>query len=121
MAACSTQSALALDPRYPDWPCQQLKVPGISIANVWTGPAIEPTDTAKPVEGKDAVRGPLRDAQQPARSGDERDRALFAQAEGDGREHTRGSPEAAGHAGQGSGQGQCRSSAERGAHKPACV
>jgi hypothetical protein len=54
MAACWTQSALALDPRYPDWPCQQLKVPGISIASVWTGPAIEPTDTAKPVEAKEA-------------------------------------------------------------------
>ena len=46
MAACLSQSALALDPRYPDWPCQQLKVPGISIASVWTGPAIDPTDTA---------------------------------------------------------------------------
>ena len=46
MAACLSQSALALDPRYPDWPCPQLKVPGISIASVWTGPAIDPTDTA---------------------------------------------------------------------------
>jgi hypothetical protein len=54
VAACWTQSALALDPRYPDWPCQQLKVPGISIANVWTGPAIEPTDTAKPIDAKEA-------------------------------------------------------------------
>jgi hypothetical protein len=54
MAACWTQSALALDPRYPDWPCQQLKVPGISIANVWTGPAIEPTDTTKPFDAKEA-------------------------------------------------------------------
>ena len=41
MAAGPAQSALALDPRYPDWPCQQLKVPGISIASVWTGPSIE--------------------------------------------------------------------------------
>jgi hypothetical protein len=54
IAACWTQSALALDPRYPDWPCQQLKVPGISIANVWTGPAIEPTDTAKPIDANEA-------------------------------------------------------------------
>ncbi len=54
VTACWTQPALALDPRYPDWPCQQLKVPGISIANVWTGPAIEPTDTAKPVDAKEA-------------------------------------------------------------------
>jgi hypothetical protein len=54
MAVCWAQSALALDPRYPDWPCQQLKVPGISIANVWSGPAIEPADTAKPVDAKEA-------------------------------------------------------------------
>jgi hypothetical protein len=53
-AACRPQSGLALDPRYPDWPCQQLKVPGISIASVWTGPAIEPVDTAKPVDAKQA-------------------------------------------------------------------
>jgi len=41
LAACLAQPAFALDPRYPDWPCQQLKVPGISIASVWTGPSIE--------------------------------------------------------------------------------
>jgi hypothetical protein len=31
----------AADPRYPDWPCNQLKVPEISIAAVWAGPPIE--------------------------------------------------------------------------------
>jgi hypothetical protein len=68
--ACWAHSVLALDPRYPDWPCQQLKVPGISIASVWTGPAIEPTDTAKPVDAKQAElvsrlaarRTPMEDA-----------------------------------------------------------
>jgi len=30
----------AADPRYPDWPCNQLKVPEISIAAVWAGPPI---------------------------------------------------------------------------------
>jgi hypothetical protein len=54
LAVCCTQSALALDPRYPDWPCQQLKVPGISIANVWSGPAIDPTEIDKPVDAKEA-------------------------------------------------------------------
>jgi hypothetical protein len=34
-------SALAADPRYPDWPCNQLKVPDISVAAVWAGPAID--------------------------------------------------------------------------------
>ena len=48
LAACLAQSAFALDPRYPDWPCQQLKVPGISIASVWTGPSIEAIDKAEP-------------------------------------------------------------------------
>jgi hypothetical protein len=52
--ACLSQPARALDPRYPDWPCQQLKVPGISIASVWTGPAIDPTDTTTPVDATEA-------------------------------------------------------------------
>nr|WP_146691122.1 hypothetical protein [Bradyrhizobium canariense] len=53
-AAYGPQSALALDPRYPDWPCQQLKVPEISIASVWTGPSIEPIDSTKPTDAKEA-------------------------------------------------------------------
>ena len=31
----------AADPRYPDWPCVQAKVPEISVAAVWDGPPIE--------------------------------------------------------------------------------
>lgn len=31
----------AADPRYPDWPCVQAKVPDLSIAAVWDGPSIE--------------------------------------------------------------------------------
>jgi hypothetical protein len=31
----------AADPRYPDWPCAQAKVPELSIAAVWDGPAID--------------------------------------------------------------------------------
>jgi hypothetical protein len=54
VAVCWTQSVLALDPRYPDWPCQQLKVPGIAIASVWNGPPIEIGDGAKPVDAKQA-------------------------------------------------------------------
>src|SRR6202043_4240638 len=54
MAMGWTEPAFSLDPRYPDWPCQQLKVPEISIANVWSGPAVEPADTAKPVDAKEA-------------------------------------------------------------------
>jgi hypothetical protein len=33
--------ALAADPRFPDWPCAQIKVPEISVAAVWAGPAID--------------------------------------------------------------------------------
>jgi hypothetical protein len=31
----------AADPRYPDWPCVQAKVPEISVVAVWDGPPIE--------------------------------------------------------------------------------
>ncbi len=27
--------SLAADPRYPDWPCAQAKVPEVSLAAVW--------------------------------------------------------------------------------------
>jgi hypothetical protein len=70
MAACVTQPAFALDPRYPDWPCQQLKVPEISIASVWTGPSIGAIDKEKATDPKDAElvsrlaarRTPIEDA-----------------------------------------------------------
>jgi hypothetical protein len=29
-------------PRDPDWPCQQIKVPELSLASVWTGPTVDP-------------------------------------------------------------------------------
>ena len=72
LVACLVRPAFALDPRYPDWPCQQLKVPGISIASVWTGPPIEATDTAKPADPKEAElvsrlaarRTPIEEARQ---------------------------------------------------------
>jgi DNA repair exonuclease SbcCD ATPase subunit len=54
LTAWVTQPAFALDPRYPDWPCQQLKVPEISIASVWTGPPIEAVDKEKPIDLKQA-------------------------------------------------------------------
>jgi hypothetical protein len=54
MALGWAPSAFALDPRYPDWPCQQLKVPEISIASVWNGPPIDTIDTTKPADPKQA-------------------------------------------------------------------
>ena len=71
MAVASwAQPSRALDPRYPDWPCQQLKVPEISIASVWNGPAIASIDAIKPTDPKEielvarlaARRTPMDDA-----------------------------------------------------------
>jgi len=33
--------AHAMDPRHPDWPCPQIKVPTLSAAAFWNGPAID--------------------------------------------------------------------------------
>ena len=41
VVAVSTGSGLAADPRYPDWPCVQAKVPEISLAAVWAGPSLD--------------------------------------------------------------------------------
>ncbi len=42
-AAVSTAGAAPPGPRDPDWPCQQIKVPQLSLASVWSGPAV-PSD-----------------------------------------------------------------------------
>ncbi len=39
--AASVECCLAADPRYPDWPCVQAKVPEISLAAVWAGPPLD--------------------------------------------------------------------------------
>ena len=39
-------AALAADPRFPDWPCNQIKVPEISVAAVWAGPYIDDAGNA---------------------------------------------------------------------------
>ncbi|RQH10483.1 hypothetical protein [Bradyrhizobium sp. RP6] len=38
--ALAGTGARAADPRYPDWPCTQAKVPEISLAAVWAGPPL---------------------------------------------------------------------------------
>lgn len=43
--ALSDPAARAADPRYPDWPCTQAKVPEISLAAVWAGPALDDAET----------------------------------------------------------------------------
>ena len=37
----SVEFGLAADPRYPDWPCVQAKVPEISLAAVWAGTPLD--------------------------------------------------------------------------------
>ncbi|MBR0830329.1 hypothetical protein JQ596_32965 [Bradyrhizobium manausense] len=39
--AATSGVSRAADPRYPDWPCTQAKVPEISLAAVWAGPALD--------------------------------------------------------------------------------
>ncbi|HEX2528795.1 MAG TPA: hypothetical protein VHL31_21195 [Geminicoccus sp.] len=39
-------AAQAADPRFPDWPCVQVRVPELSAAAVWSGPPIDQVGTA---------------------------------------------------------------------------
>ena len=41
IAVAASAPCLAADPRYPDWPCAQAKVPEISLAQVWAGPSLD--------------------------------------------------------------------------------
>jgi hypothetical protein len=69
--AASTTLCVAADPRYPDWPCAQAKVPDISLAAVWAGPPLGDAETkwkddarVSALVGKAAARRtPLDDAQ----------------------------------------------------------
>jgi hypothetical protein len=47
-------TAWGADPRYPDWPCAQIKVPDISLAAVWAGPPID--DVGNAWQQDDAMR-----------------------------------------------------------------
>jgi hypothetical protein len=68
--AASTTICAAADPRYPDWPCAQAKVPEISLAAVWAGPPLgdaetkwkEDANVSALVEKTAARRTPLVDA-----------------------------------------------------------
>ena len=41
VCVAATECSIAADPRYPDWPCVQAKVPEISLAAVWAGPPLD--------------------------------------------------------------------------------
>jgi hypothetical protein len=41
LIAATTAEAAPPGPRDPDWPCQQIKVPRISLAAIWSGPPVD--------------------------------------------------------------------------------
>jgi hypothetical protein len=69
-------ASLAADPRFPDWPCTQIKVPEISIVAVWSGPSIDAPEnlwetdpTIKDLVARLAARRtPLEDAEREIRN-----------------------------------------------------
>jgi hypothetical protein len=71
LALIASGAAQAADPRYPDWPCMQAKVPEISLAAVWAGPPIDDVastwkddaQVAALVERLASRRVPLEEAQ----------------------------------------------------------
>ena len=73
-AGAIASAANAADPRYPDWPCVQAKVPEVSIAAVWEGPPIDTVGETWKDDPKlrelvarlAARRTPLEDAQKAA-------------------------------------------------------
>lgn len=46
LAAATLSARAAPRARDPDWPCQQVKVPELSVAAMWTGPSIDAYRTA---------------------------------------------------------------------------
>jgi hypothetical protein len=45
MFVATSTAPRAADPRYPDWPCAQAKVPEVSLAAVWAGPPLDDAGT----------------------------------------------------------------------------
>ena len=84
LAAARRQRPLAAPgPRDPDWPCQQIKVPELSLAAVWNGP---PRRSARTDWQQDAqvaaLVAPAGAATHAARSGRSTEITAFAQAGG---------------------------------------
>jgi hypothetical protein len=53
-AVLASPGTFAADPRYPDWPCRQIKVPELSVAAIWAGPPID--DVGKTWENDTQIR-----------------------------------------------------------------
>ena len=55
LAVCAAHGAArAADPRYPDWPCVQAKVPELSVVAMWAGPPLD--NAAKDWEAESKVK-----------------------------------------------------------------
>jgi hypothetical protein len=46
MLGAGLHASHAADPRYPDWPCVQAKVPELDVAAIWDGPPVEDAASA---------------------------------------------------------------------------
>jgi hypothetical protein len=86
LVALGLWPARAADPRHPDWPCVQVKVPEVSLAAVWAGPPLndignrwESDSKLKELVARFAARRtPLDEAQ--------KDAAEFLSASGDAKQ-----------------------------------
>lgn len=77
-------AASAADPRYPDWPCNQIKVPELSAATVWAGPPID--DVADAWQNDPTIRDLVARVAARRTSQEEAEKAItdyFASASGD--------------------------------------
>ena len=45
VAICLVPLSSSAAPTDPDWPCQQIKVAGLSLASAWSGPPVDPQQT----------------------------------------------------------------------------
>ncbi|MBV9249746.1 MAG: hypothetical protein JO227_10945 [Acetobacteraceae bacterium] len=90
---CAAPGAVAAPPgqRDPDWPCQQIKVPELSLAGVWSGPGFDPqqidwkqdSDVADLVQRVAPRREPINQAESlihdfAQRAGEQRQTKLLA-------------------------------------------
>ena len=53
-ALAALSSPVRADPRFPDWPCVQPKVPELSAATMWNGPSI--ADVGNTWQGDDKIK-----------------------------------------------------------------
>jgi hypothetical protein len=94
MVALVVSAAASAAPRDSDWPCQQIKVPQLSLASVWSGPKLDEQapwqqdpDVAATVHRVALRRVPVEQAQDEIRAfarqaGDQKRQKLLALAVG---------------------------------------